>query len=63
MVQVAGEAARTYEEHCRTTNRFLHALSGELATMIGMLTATVTSISDASQSAVDQLERVETMLA
>lgn len=59
VLRVTGEAARAFEEHCRHTNRFLHAQSAELATMIGMLTATVTSISNASQATVEQLERVE----
>lgn len=59
VTRVTAEAARTFEEHCSRTNRFLQVQSAELATMIGMLTATVSSISDASQSAVDQLARVE----
>ena len=59
---VAGEAARTFEEFCHHTNRFLQVQSGELATMMGMLTATVTSISMASQTAVDQLSKVEKRL-
>jgi GGDEF domain-containing protein len=56
---VAGEASRVFEEYCHHTNRFLHVQSGELATMLGMLTATVSSISAASQSAVDELGKVE----
>jgi GGDEF domain-containing protein len=56
---VAGEAGRTFEDYCHHTNRFLQVQSGELAAMMGMLTSTVTSISTASQTAVDQLIRVE----
>lgn len=56
---VAGEASRTFEDYCHHTNRFLRVQSAELATMMSMLTSTVTSISAASQTAVDQLSRVE----
>ncbi len=56
---VAGESTRTFEEYCHHTNRFLQVQSGELAAMMGMLTATVTSISTASRTAVDQLSKVE----
>lgn len=56
---VAGESARTFEEYCHHTNRFLQVQRRELAAMMGMLTTTVTSISTASQTAVDQLSKVE----
>ncbi|MBI2685652.1 MAG: diguanylate cyclase [Acidobacteria bacterium] len=56
---IAGEAARTFEDYYHQTNRFLHLQSNELAAMIGMLTATVSSISMASQTAVEQLGKVE----
>ena len=56
---VAGESTRAFEEYCHHTNRFLQVQSGELAAMMGMLTATVTSISMASRTAVDQLSKVE----
>jgi GGDEF domain-containing protein len=56
---VAGEAAKTFEDYCHHTNRFLHVQSSELTTMIGMLTSTVASISAASQASVEQLSKVE----
>lgn len=56
---VAAEASQTFEAYCHHTNNFLRVQSGELATMMGMLTATVTSISTASQEAVEQLSKVE----
>ena len=56
---VAGESARTFQEYCHHTNRYLQVQRGQLAGMMGMLTATVTSISTASQTAVDQLGKVE----
>jgi len=59
VVLVGEEAARTFEDFCHRTNRFLQVQSGELAAMMGMLTATVTSISMASQTALDQLSKVE----
>lgn len=59
VLMVAGEAAKTFEDYCHQTNRFLRVQSNELAAMMSMLTSTVTSISAASQTAVDQLSRVE----
>ncbi len=59
LLLVAGESARTIEEYCYHTNRFLHVHRGELATMMGMLTSTVGSISTASHAAVEQLSKVE----
>lgn len=56
---LAGEAVKTFENYCHQTNRYLQVQSGELASMMGMLTATVTSISTASQTSVDQLIKVE----
>ncbi|MEO6759879.1 MAG: diguanylate cyclase, partial [Saprospiraceae bacterium] len=56
---LAGEAAKAFEEYCNHTNRYLQVHSAELTSMMGMLTATVSSISAASQTAVDQLSRVE----
>jgi GGDEF domain-containing protein len=56
---VAGEAAKTFEDYCHHTNRFLQVQSTELTTMIGMLTSTVASISAASQTSVEQLSKVE----
>ena len=59
VLMAAGEASRAFEDYCHHTNRYLHVQSDELTTMIGMLTATVTGISNASQTAVDELGRVE----
>lgn len=59
ILMAAGEASRTFEDYCHHTNRYLQVQSGELTTMIGMLTSTVASISTASQTAVEQLSRVE----
>ncbi len=56
---VAGEAAKTFEDYCHHTNRFLQVQNSELATMMGMLTSTVASISAGSQSAIEQLSKVE----
>jgi len=59
VLMLAGEAARTFEDYCHHTNRYLQVQSGELASMMGMLTSTVTSISAASRTAVEQLSKVE----
>jgi len=59
LLVAAGAASRAHEEYCHHTNRYLQVQSGELATMIAMLTSTVSSISTASQTAVEQLGRVE----
>ncbi|HEU0122594.1 MAG TPA: GGDEF domain-containing protein [Bryobacteraceae bacterium] len=56
---IAGEVSRVYEDFCHHTNRFLLVQSAELGTMISMLTATVSTISSASQRATEQLARVE----
>ena len=59
ILMAAGEASRTFQEYCHHTNRYLHVQSSELTTMISMLTSTVASISTTSQTAVEQLSRVE----
>lgn len=56
---VAGEAAKAFEDYSYQTTRFLNVQSNELTKMISMLTSTITSISDSSQTAVSQLTRVE----
>jgi GGDEF domain-containing protein len=59
IAQVAEEAVKTFEDYCLHTNHFLQIQSGELTTMLGMLTSTVSSISMASQQAVTHLSNVE----
>lgn len=55
----ATEAIRAYESHVEESHRFLNAQSGQMASMIAMLTATVGTISASSRTAADRLGQVE----